>query len=74
MSKSNSAVILILALIGIGVWFWPGGKAGSFISGACCTMILLVTIGQRQANRAADRLDKKLRDQFINTQNSKDGD
>ncbi|HEX8315680.1 MAG TPA: hypothetical protein VF609_11835 [Flavisolibacter sp.] len=71
MSRLNIIIyccLLVLFAAGIFLRNYLGG----FLSGFSIAILLLSTLGQRQANRAADRIDKKIRD-HVSNKNSNDG-
>ncbi len=71
MTKSDTIAYLVLITIGVaGVFI--GGYWGGLMTGAGICLVLLSTIGRQQANKAAGKIDKSIRDMII--QNNKNED
>lgn len=67
MHKHKTAVIICIAAFFAGIAIYQFTRFtffGPFISGFCLALLILAIIGHRQANRAADLMDKKLKDYF----------
>lgn len=67
MKKKDVITIMVLVIICIGGFFatkwWP--ICGGFVAGCSCTLLLFCTIGQWQLNQAAKRIDKNMKDFYI---------
>jgi len=67
MNKHKTAVIICIANFFAGIAIYQLTRLtfmGPFLSGASLTLLVLAIIGRRQANKAADYMDKRLKDYF----------
>ncbi len=61
--------LLALLLAGVVVWYFTGlHYLGGFVSGFSFAILILAWVGRIQARKAADIIDKKIRDVYQNTQ------
>lgn len=66
--RFSTLLMLALALAGVAIWYFTRMDfLGGFLTGIAVTILLLVWIGRRQANKAAELIDKKIMDIYQNS-------
>jgi hypothetical protein len=56
--------LLVIAIVGL----WLGGYFGGIITGSCAATAMLIYFGKKSAKKAANQLEKYIRDhQLYNT-------